>query len=452
MNCIFLTFVGYCEPVGGHSIWTSLPSPISDKTKLIFSLSSLDSISIFHGKAIGAVSEMSSLIANLAALEALTSPGNGVVVEDFKKQIVFAFFEGESFGYVGSSRFIKDILEFECQKPNDDGTCSLPKYSNTDFTKITLENIDTILELKQVGTKQSEDEVPRKLFIHNYDDIYDHPTSNKLLEISQSIVGLELLYREEDIIGLPPSSSLSFLKYKDSLKDKTFVISDHASAFSNKFYHSHFDDFENLDIETIKKSAALLANTLFELAMDGEIENETRIIINETLVEELAFCLTKNISCDLISYVLNDTRVNQNTVPSHYPGPFFVNSISYTSKFVHDFVALNLNHSRDANCTSCEGVNENCIAGYCISSYVNYHEAYSTGLKRDYETGKYSVIDENEPNWVESYWTPIGLRLYYSGSNSKEAIFLVYSVIQVTAFAGLCMFFKRNCMKRFKTL
>lgn len=110
-NCLRL---GFCEPVGGHSVWTSLPPKVKKENKFILSTSTIDSISLFHGRSTGAVSDMSGLIANLAALEALSR--DEVDMKSFKKQILFTFFEGENWGYVGSSRFIHNVKNFKCLK------------------------------------------------------------------------------------------------------------------------------------------------------------------------------------------------------------------------------------------------------------------------------------------------------------------------------------------------
>lgn len=435
--------------MGGHSVWTSLPATIDPKKNNILTLSTLDSISLFHGKAIGAVSEMSSLIANLVALDALTSPENEIQYKDFKKQLIFMFFEGESFGNVGSSRLLQNIINFDCELWKDNNTCSTPNYPNTDFRKINLTKTDAVIELKQVGTRlgQAED---RNLYVHNNEHNFENPIADTLISIADNIDGLSLLKASEETDGLPPSSSLTFVKNESlALTDKTFVITDHAAEYNNKYYHSHFDDFENIDIDAVKKSAKFLAQSLYSLANEIDAVDASMVSINETLVEDLTYCLTKNISCSLVSTILQDTRLSKTPTPSHYPGPFFTNSISITSKFVHDFAYLSLNRTRTPGCDKCE---DKCISGYCISAYVHYHEAYSIGLKRNYQDGSYSIIDKKEPNWVESYWTPIGIRLYYAGSSSKEAIFLIFSIILMAFFAGLCVLFQNKFSKHFKTL
>jgi len=71
------------------------------------------------------------------------------------KKIVFAFFNGESWGYLGCKKLLNDIQNFKCNQWADDKiTCKDPERSGIEFSRIALDHIDAIVEVKQVGAIQ----------------------------------------------------------------------------------------------------------------------------------------------------------------------------------------------------------------------------------------------------------------------------------------------------------
>lgn len=142
---------GLCDPIGGQSVWSIFGE---FKKPLIISISTIDSNSIFHESAFGANSYISSVIANLVAADALKNEK-----ENFLYDVIFAFFTGESWGYIGSKRFLHDIKNFKCEEfpknfPNGERGCSKPYIYSLDFKKINLENIKYVIELGQIANKK----------------------------------------------------------------------------------------------------------------------------------------------------------------------------------------------------------------------------------------------------------------------------------------------------------
>lgn len=69
---------------------------------------------------------------------------------------MFGFLNGESWGYLGSKKLLRDIHDFKCNKWSDDKTtCVDPQQSGIEFSRIALDHIDAIVEVKQVGAIQS---------------------------------------------------------------------------------------------------------------------------------------------------------------------------------------------------------------------------------------------------------------------------------------------------------
>jgi nicastrin len=93
---------------------------------------------------------MSGAVALLAAAHSLAKVENKT---GFPKQILFTFFTGESWGYLGSKRFVHDIQYFHCNEVDGD-RCHSPYQPSLQFQKIKLDKISSIIELNQVGKPQ----------------------------------------------------------------------------------------------------------------------------------------------------------------------------------------------------------------------------------------------------------------------------------------------------------
>ncbi len=71
------------------------------------------------------------------------------------KKIVFGFLNGESWGYLGSKKLLADLRDFKCQKWSDDKTsCLDPQRGGIEFSRIALDHVDAVVEVKQVGAIQ----------------------------------------------------------------------------------------------------------------------------------------------------------------------------------------------------------------------------------------------------------------------------------------------------------
>lgn len=144
---------GNCVPVGGHSVWSrssksgqssrssksdqssrslesnknSLSSK-SDKSITIVA-TSLDGIGEFYGDASDALGTGVTLAVTLSVAETLAN-----ITSQFPdSELVFAFFQGEWWGRVGSRAFLRDVKHFACANrlnatvsPFNDAMCASP--------------------------------------------------------------------------------------------------------------------------------------------------------------------------------------------------------------------------------------------------------------------------------------------------------------------------------------
>jgi Zn-dependent M28 family amino/carboxypeptidase len=172
-------------------------------------------------------------------------------IAGLRKTIIFTFFGAESWGFAGSSRFVKDISEpFKClitEKHANCGSnfgngCSLPCHQELDFRKINFDRIANIIDFDTVGHLYSNIGASVEYSIHA-----DDPTllGNMLDGIPASISapgfngtsGVEVIFSRAFQEGknnrLPPSSAMEFLKKKRSIP--TVVISDYKTEYSNQY-------------------------------------------------------------------------------------------------------------------------------------------------------------------------------------------------------------------------
>ncbi len=139
---------GFCEPLGGQSVLASF-GPLLSERKTVFALSGMDTTALFHDLAVGSVSEMSSVAVLLTAFAALQPT---VVSHPPSSQIVFAFLNGEAYGFLGSKRLVADLSSFRCEVVSEDGgSCVKPYKHSLKFLNISFEAISHLVEMKQVS-------------------------------------------------------------------------------------------------------------------------------------------------------------------------------------------------------------------------------------------------------------------------------------------------------------
>lgn len=436
---------GTCLPLGGYSVWSSLPpinvSSSNNRKPIVLTVASMDSASFFRDKSFGADSPISGLVALLGAVDALSRVEG---LSNLKKQLVFLVLTGETWGYLGSRRFLHEL------DLHSDAVAGLSD---------TL--IETVLEIGSVGKGLSGG--INTFFAHKTRVSSATNMTLDALKIAQDSFAsknIKILSADKTNPGIPPSSTMAFMKKNP--QTSAVVLEDFDTKFVNKFYHSHLDDLSNINSSSVVAAASVLARTLYILASDNKDSALGSIYVNASFVEELLACLLScepGLSCNLVKDYISPT----NTCPGNYAGVMsgepssnpYLGSVGDVSRFLWNFLAEKTSVQK-GNTTSvcskgsCSRTDQVCIKaesnkeGTCVVSTTRYVPAYSTRLK--YADGAWTILPQNtsdsmgmvDPVWTESNWNTIGLQVYTVQHSAYDNAVLVAGITVTTlAYIGI---------------
>ena len=136
-------------------MWATKDALNLDK-EMIMLITKMDSYSLFQDYTSGADNGFSGLITIMAVASALQTVDSSLLTH----QIGFGLFQGESYGNIGSRKFIDDILNFVCVNslpaassvnPLKRDMCLAPLKLSTTFEKLELNRIKHVIHVDQVG-------------------------------------------------------------------------------------------------------------------------------------------------------------------------------------------------------------------------------------------------------------------------------------------------------------
>jgi nicastrin len=331
-----------CLPLGGTSVWGHAGSPPASTSSSSSSANTsgrklednastarpaivigaaIDSTSMFHELASGANTAGSNILALLMAAYQLGQSVSDATLDGLPNRILFGFFQGEAYGYLGSRSFFRDVLSFKCtvgpvaSVANDEDSvkaCLLPLRPDLSFRDIGT--IAGMLTVDQVGVPLSDG----ILYVHN-DGSGGMGTfmANVLKASSTSDFSVAASAAGEDSQGdeypYPPTPLQSLMSLTEGAVGGA-VLSGFDYVFAKRPpYHSHLNSINNIemDLKSIASSATLLARTALAAAYDdGSYDYSTaatyaanaipELNSNDELLVELANCLYVDGNCNLL--------------------------------------------------------------------------------------------------------------------------------------------------------
>jgi len=434
---------GQCQAVGGKSVWGTFEPQVNKSKELIMVIAAMDSTAFFRDVSIGADAGASGSIALLLVMDALSRYTNitNQTLSELDRQILFGFFEGESWGYMGSKRFVHDIVNFKCEKKDGSG-CKDPYAPSLEFQNINISNIKYLLEVSQVANAVDQ------LYIHTeHSQSDDNPLVQQLLA-SSTISNISVSMASNSTPGVPPGSTMTFLKQANITHA---VLAEHDATYTNKYYHSRLDNQLNIQSAALVKVATLVLETVFSLASNGQPVPEN-LTINADLASTLVYCMSQNMSCDFVQEY--EENVYYSSLPSRYTSVWLkYGLLSISSKFIYDYSFDLLKNNVSKKCKSDSDCKNDyvCYKDRCTLSSTYYHDALSLAFKVSGDTAvKDSKYWDTEPTWTESNWDSTYCEIFMMGNPSDEWVVFSLGLVWFLSCFGIVYAMKRFLGKRFK--
>ncbi|XP_065846451.1 nicastrin-like [Oscarella lobularis] len=442
---VILSSSGFCDPLVNPSFWGSLFSPtkINKSEAVVMATAKMDASAFFHQLSFGANNNAAGIVALLGALEALgkLKRDHKISENSISKPILFVFFNGEEWDYIGSSRMVYNLLK-NCQKDSQKG-CEVGDGEVPISRFLGLNRIESFLELSQIGLPGEGG----TLFGHKPSNANATKLFNTLTSYSSAISPAP------DGQQLPPSSLLQFLDELNVIGG--VVLADHSGSYKNRFYGGAFDDAHNLHLNADQTTSSHLADvsttvakTLLNLAgaNDSVID---MVKANETTISTLLHCFLQEMNCTLFKNLSTSDDADK---LKNRAGPRYIsvdastpNAVTLIRKLAIYYSGIEATGTKQDDCTngpvseSKSGKSNylktmvwNRGAGFCRYGYVYKTEAKSPAfLLKEYGSSKYST-------WAESRWdVDPTLSFYVASSDYIENVTLGVGVMMfVLSFFG----------------
>ncbi|NXI45574.1 NICA protein, partial [Galbula dea] len=441
-----------CDPLLDYNVWSTL-QPINSSGKVdpekefILVATRIDSHSFFWNIAPGAESAVSSFVTHLAAAEALHKVPD---VSLLPRNIMFTFFQGETFDYIGSSRMVYDM--------------------ENDKFPLRLENIHSFLELSQVALRNGS-----ALWMHTdpvslQNSSVEAKVRNLVATLKNSSSGANVTLEEAGFSQpLPPSSFQRFLRARSI---PGVVLTDHRTTFHNRYYQSMYDTPENIWLQypeglspeealeyvsdtakALAEVATVLARALYQLA--GGASNTSALQADPKTVSRMLYgFLVKMNNSWFQSIIKPDLKgILGDEVPQHYVAVSSPVNTTYLVQHVLANLTGSVVNLTKEECQSPEKTpssekemyeyawvqgslepNSSARVPFCVRSTVHLSKALSPAFElRQWGSTEYST-------WTESRWKEIRARIFLVASKELEIITLVLG-ITILIFSLLATYF-----------
>ncbi|XP_048369262.1 nicastrin isoform X2 [Sphaerodactylus townsendi] len=423
-----------CDPLSDYNVWSTLKpinvsASLNSTEKVIMVATRIDSHSMFWNVAPGAASAVTSFVTHLAAAEAIHKVPD---VQTLPKNIMFTFFQGESFDYIGSSH-----MAYEMQK---------------ETFPVRLENIDCFLELGEIMGRNSS-----VLWMHT-DPVSQKNLSSEISSMTaalkNSVAATKVDVRE---IGssqaLPPSSFQRFLRLREI---PGLVLADHSASFQNKYYQSIYDTAENVQLEypewmspedaldhvtetakSLAEVATVVARALYQLA--GGSGNASAIQADPRTVTRMLYGFlvrTNN------SWFQSIVKSEMKGFLENEPPPYYIAvSKPVNATLLVQYVLANLtgtviNQTKE-QCLKSSGdlyeyawvqgsLDHNSTSSrvpFCVRSTARRTQAISPAFElQEWGSTEYST-------WTESRWKELHARIFLVASKQLEIVTLIVGIV-----------------------
>ncbi|XP_016981949.2 nicastrin isoform X1 [Drosophila rhopaloa] len=433
----------YCDPLEGRNVYATLyprkpvvengNETVHTNEKFILVSCRLDTASMFDGVGPGAMDSLMgfAVFTQVAYLLRQLLPLQSSL-PDSLRNVLFVTFNGESYDYIGSQRFVYDM----------ENLVFPPK--STQSPPIAFDNIDFMLD---IGTL--DDIANIKLHA-----LTGTTLAQKILEQLNNYAkspryGFNLNIQSEMSPHLPPTSAQSFLR-----RDQKFPALILNARPTNKYYHSIYDDMDNVGFDyantskdftqlaevndfknlkadsiqmKVRNVSSILAMALYQ-TLTGKEYTGTKVA-NPVLADEFLFCFLQSADCPLFKASSYPGSQLTNLPPMRYISVFggSQESSGYTYRVLGYLLSQIQPDIPKENCTDLPlhyfaGFNN---IGECRLTTQNYSHALSPAFVLngyDWASGQYST-------WTESTWSLFSARIFLRPSNVHQITTLSVGIV-----------------------
>uniref|UniRef100_A0A8C8FCC1 Nicastrin n=1 Tax=Oncorhynchus tshawytscha TaxID=74940 RepID=A0A8C8FCC1_ONCTS len=421
-----------CDPLGDYNVWGSI-RPYNDTVfghkeneSVVIAAARLDSRAFFWEVSTGAEGSVSGFVTLLAAAQALREVTHAAPPT---RNILFAFFQGETFDYIGSSRMVYDM-------------------ENGKFV-IDLDNIHSVLEIGQVAVHSGTN-----LFLHSDPVSRRNNTVND--EVREELFSSFFVPLTWPNVSqpLPPSSLQRFLRAQPI---PGIVLADHESAFNNRYYESFYDNAANLNLtypsdlspeeqlefvtdtaKSLTDVATVVARALYKQA-GGDESLVNTIKADPKIVTQMlyGFLVSSNNSWFQAVMAPELKNILKPSPPEYYVGvamsstptrlvQYLLANLTGACLFVHYGAGIpphshSLFLSQMYSYLWVQGIvppNSTERDSFCVRASVRLTKAVSPA----FELGEYASKDYS--TWTESRWKFIKARIFLVASRDLEMLTL----------------------------
>lgn len=262
---------------------------------------------------------------------------------------------------------------------------------------------------------------------------------------------------------LPPASSQIFLQQTSSSLFPAYILSStNENHLSNHYYHSFFDDPSTLsiDISTLEYNTTTkfsqwikrIVEPFAQSLIESFIGIQKSVTIKQEIINNLVYCILKNINCPLISNITNQSISNTFQSFDQTSMPFSINTYPISTTPTFPFIqyllsyflrdrSYDLQNLTDSTCRE-NSLNDSFSSymyvggylpsidndllfdGYCIRSYIRAISSISPAFIIE----NYNLSQTTYPTWTESRWTTISLRLFIIPTRIHEIVTLIIGI------------------------
>ncbi|KNC87547.1 hypothetical protein SARC_00371 [Sphaeroforma arctica JP610] len=384
---------------------------MTNSTPTLVVSAALDSTSLFKGSAIGASATVAGLAALLIASQALSSLSTDIK-ETMTKNILFSLYNGESYGYIGSSRFVTELRE---------GRLPVTMQNSS----LSFADVEAVIEVGHLGSRGRDPNAPTPLYVHRDPTPQSEQTTDAMIEAleEKSDDGREVELATAAHL-LPPGSLHSWLRWGDRHLPHVHIADHNSDGFTNDYYGSFLDDAKNLGVydllamQHLCSASTVLARSLYLIA-GGTEHLATTINADCTALKGLVTSLTVSMDSEYVRDITNGTECAARGYPGsadNQPLSLYVGVAKQRPQCGSVAYVAYLVLMRALTKTAVPSIDDmgNCgTEGYMWLDGACYHStqtamgrAISPAFLFNTDTGAHEIVNKSFSMWTESEWSP----------------------------------------------